>query len=114
VGMAFGRTSKGFRQHLLRKAFAVKVEREPENEHDPNAIKVLIKAKGQLDGMHIGYLKREIAEVLAPRMDIGAIVFRMGTCESVDVQDARATLILRFEDAAVKRAKRKKAVLDKR
>lgn len=37
--------------------------REPENEHDPNAI--LVTA----DGRPVGHIPRQIAEVVAPEMD---------------------------------------------
>lgn len=37
------------------------LEPEPENKHDPNAVKVLSKNKNQ-----IGYLNKEIAETLLP------------------------------------------------
>lgn len=44
--------------------------REPDNEHDPNAIAVHVPALGDEWG-HIGYLMRPVAERLAPALDSG-------------------------------------------
>jgi single-stranded-DNA-specific exonuclease len=46
---------------------ALRVEREPRNTHDPNAVAVLTA-----DGRRLGYLKRLVAAALAPQMDRGA------------------------------------------
>jgi len=40
-------------------------ERDPANQYDPNAIKVL------LDGEFLGFVAKEVAEELAPLMDAG-------------------------------------------
>ena len=39
--------------------------REPNNPHDPNAIRV------EIGGLYLGYVPRNIAEDLAPQMDDG-------------------------------------------
>lgn len=44
-------------------SIAATLEREPENEHDANAIKV------NVGDQHIGYIPREVAEQFAPLMD---------------------------------------------
>lgn len=44
--------------------------REPKNEADPNAIKVIAHIKGQRP-FDIGYLKKEVAAELAPVIDAG-------------------------------------------
>ena len=41
--------------------------REPNNPHDPNAIRV------ELAGLYLGYVPRDIAKDLAPQMDAGKI-----------------------------------------
>lgn len=51
----------------LQKGQSIQLQREPDNEHDANAIALLA------DGCQIGYLKRGIAKYLAPNMDDGAI-----------------------------------------
>lgn len=51
-----------------------KLEREPDNAHDENAVKVVVIEKPwrkQHDGMHVGYIARATASVIAPAMDEG-------------------------------------------
>jgi hypothetical protein len=54
------------RQHVDRLTLGdpVKLKREPFNPADPNAVGVLDR-----NGNHLGYLKREVAEWFAPKMD---------------------------------------------
>ena len=53
---------------------ALRLERDPANEHDANAVRVL------LDGAQLGWVPRELAEELAPKLDAGepwaAVVLR--------------------------------------
>ncbi|HEX8205899.1 MAG TPA: HIRAN domain-containing protein [Solirubrobacteraceae bacterium] len=44
----------------------VRLQRDPGNEHDPNAIKVLLA-----DGRQLGWVPRELAFDLAPKLDAG-------------------------------------------
>jgi hypothetical protein len=46
----------------------VGLEREPENEYDGNAVKVLY---GPEPSIHVGYVDRDVAAYLAPLMDDG-------------------------------------------
>lgn len=41
------------------------LEREPDNKHDENAIKI------HIDEIFVGYLAKEIAEFIAPKIDAG-------------------------------------------
>ena len=45
--------------------------REPDNPHDPNAIRV------ELAGLYLGYVPRDIAKDLAPQMDAGKNLFAL-------------------------------------
>lgn len=45
--------------------------REPNNPHDPNAIRV------ELVGLYLGYVPRHIAKDLAPQMDAGKNLFAL-------------------------------------
>jgi len=49
----------------------VDLVREPENQFDPNAVKVILLE--HIPGLHIGYLPKDIAAVLAPQVDEGRI-----------------------------------------
>ena len=60
------------------------LEREPNNPHDFNAIKVLDPTTGE----HLGYVAREVSRDLAPELDSGMI----GVCRCL-VPGGKATLI---------------------
>lgn len=49
---------------LLTEGERVSLIREPDNPFDPNAVKVV-----RWDRQQIGFLDRELAKILAPRMD---------------------------------------------
>lgn len=49
----------------------VRLEREPGNPHDHNAIKVILDVKPWKD-FHIGHVAKVTAAALAPKMDSGA------------------------------------------
>jgi hypothetical protein len=87
------------------------IEREPDNVHDDNAIKVVI-SKGAYKNMHIGYIPRGVAAIMAPAIDEGAIEISSaeGSIVDVDPFDGTATMLLEFKAAVnVKGAKRKGA-----
>lgn len=55
------------RQELIKKLHPrsiVRLEREPANPHDPYAIKVMA------DGMHIGYIPKDLARVVSENWDL--------------------------------------------
>lgn len=63
--------------------------REPENEYDENAIKVIAHPK-----RHIGYLRRGVASSLAPRLD--KKITEIVSCELVSLdEDTEAEGILK-------------------
>lgn len=74
--------------------------REPDNPKDPNAIQVFLPER-VMDGMCIGYLHREVAEVLAPHFDSGRTTVKSAKLESVDNAhrpNTTAILYVRFAD----------------
>jgi hypothetical protein len=67
VGVSFPNSDGTSRQKIIKKLLEgekIFLKREPENEYDPNAIKVLTEDKKQ-----IGYIQKELARLLAPRFD---------------------------------------------
>jgi hypothetical protein len=71
VGIQY-RLTKATRSRLSREVpFAVYFKREPKNQYDPNAIAVFVAGGNFLENMHIGYLRKELAAVLAPKLDNG-------------------------------------------
>lgn len=70
----FDLAGAGFRKSEIGKAFSGKqvelaLEPEPGNKHDPNAIKVVAHKKGffRTKTLHIGYVPKEIAKVIADK-----------------------------------------------
>ena len=81
----------------------MRLRREPNNRADSNAIKVLLPA-GVLGGVHIGYLHRETAALLAPKLDDKTLAVKEATLESVDGEDNKlATVVVRFIDKPARR-----------
>lgn len=69
---------------------------EPENEYDPNAVRV------EIDGHKVGYLPRDLAPSWAPQLAELATRHRVGGCEATIVGPADGTLgvFLRLPDPA--------------
>ena len=47
------------------------LQRKPDNRYDANAIRVLVATPTQ--GQHVGYVPRDLAAKLAPRLDAGEV-----------------------------------------
>jgi len=70
VGVSHRNDNGSSRQEIVRGCSvgeALRLVREPENPHDPNAIRVCTR-----DGDQIGFLAADVAARLAPRLDAGA------------------------------------------
>lgn len=54
---------------VLRGKCAARLEREPDNEYDPNAVKVMaVHPNGDIE---LGHLPRDVAARVAPELDAG-------------------------------------------
>ena len=121
VGLQFRWTKSG-REVLARSCpFPVDLEREPDNKHDENAVKVVIAADYKLKklrGKHLGYLRRQAAEQMAPRLDRGTLEVVKLWVTDIDPAMGEATMACRFRDipAPLKKVstKAKKKSLDKK
>jgi hypothetical protein len=84
----------------------IRLRREPDNHADPNAIQVLLPER-LMHGAHIGYLRAPSAELLAPKLDSGAL--EVVSAKLLDLDETRGydsgTLHVVFRD--VPRAERK-------
>ncbi len=68
VGMQY-RTKQPLRYMIAKRLpLKVRLEREPDNKFDPNAIKVICNQAPYKD-IFLGYIPRLVSEVLAPKMD---------------------------------------------
>jgi hypothetical protein len=69
----------------------LELRRDPDNEHDPNAIQVIA------DGQQLGWVPRELAEELAPKLDSGeaweAILLREHRRSPRDPRDGLTMLL---------------------
>lgn len=109
VGMRF-RWKKEGRELLARSVpFPVELEREPDNRADENAVKVNIAGDFKLTklrGRHLGYLRANIAELFAPKLDAGTVESVKLWVTDIDVDGGQATIDARFRDIPPKRENR--------
>ena len=78
------RLSEGERISLIR---------EPDNAFDPNAVKVV-----RWDHQQVGYLDREVAKILAPKMDYYGrpIIATVKRLTGGNYPDSRVGVVVRF------------------
>lgn len=113
IGLRF-RWKKDGRAALARMAdkadiTGIRIVREPDNKYDENAIMVLLPER-IMEGRQLGYLHREAAELLAPRLDSGIleVVRAKLTGLDPDADYNAGNLVIVFRDAPAP-AKRKKS-----
>ena len=71
VGVTVGDAQENIKKFGCRDIGSFALVREPDNPHDPNAIRV------ELSGLYLGYVPRYIAKNLAPQMDAGRNLFAL-------------------------------------
>lgn len=71
VGMQY-RIPKDTRRMISKHVpFAVYFERDKTNEYDPNAIAVFAAEGVPYANMHLGFLRKEVAALISPKVDKG-------------------------------------------
>lgn len=85
----------------------VVLEREPENTHDENAIKVVV-AEPPCKGMHIGFISRITAAVIAPALDSGKISDVHAWLVDVDDDFTTGQMSVRFKTENPRKTQAKK------
>jgi len=95
VGLQY-RTTPSVRKYLVQHLpFRVKFVREPENTQDPNAIAIVVNDKGvPYDGMKLGYLRRQVANVWAPEIDAGRLKIHKAYMAELDPHEAIGELLI--------------------
>lgn len=83
----------------------IMLEREPDNPHDFNAIKVIIVEK-PFKGLHIGYVPRRLAELYSPKLDSGKSSVREGWITDVDAEFGSGSLLVDFRHRGKKKPKK--------
>jgi hypothetical protein len=72
----------------------VTFRRDSINPHDANAVAVFLDKKPWI-GFHVGYVPRDIAALLAPKMDSGQIEMVEGTLENLDGDEGDISVTVR-------------------
>lgn len=75
--------------------FPVKLKREPRNQHDRNAVKVIVHG-GEFDGLHIGYVPRGVASTLSPKMRARKVVVKSAKVTDFTAGFGDADLKIRY------------------
>ncbi len=88
-------TRRYLARHVADEPMFCKLVREPENQHDENAIKVVIQ-EGSYKDLHIGYIQRSVAAVLAIMLDEGEISDVLLSIVDIDVDKGTAAAKLMF------------------
>jgi hypothetical protein len=93
VGIQY-RMPKDTRRMLSKHVpFSVYFRRDKKNEYDPNAIAVFVADGIPYKGMHLGYLRKEVAGVIAPKVDAGQITLpAFGIVDSFNVDEGTAEM----------------------
>ena len=84
----------------------IRIELEPQNIHDSNAIAVYLDDSKVRQRMKIGYLRKEVAAVLHKPMDDGKLVVHSARLTSLDPEIPSA-------EAEIRLSRAKAVILDK-
>jgi HIRAN domain len=95
VGLQY-RTTPSVRKYMVEHLpFRVKLVREPNNLQDPNAIAVVIRDKEvPYDGMKLGYLRRQVANVWAEEIDEGRLQIHKVYLTDLDPQESVGEVLI--------------------
>jgi hypothetical protein len=113
VGMQYRVTMETRKLFSARLPMRARVEREPDNNNDPNAIKVVLNVE-PYTGFHIGYLRRQIASDLAPLLDSGIIKAKKAVLTEIDRSAGEGTVVVTIEGRAKALHKRKSGGLEEK
>jgi hypothetical protein len=98
VGLSYRCTTPQIEEWKLELPLKVKLEREPNNREDPNAISVsLDDNKVTAKGMKIGYLPRQVAEVFADSMDRGYVELAGAKLVGLDADAGKGELSVKVK-----------------
>jgi hypothetical protein len=100
VGMLYRNTPATLKKLVEAAPLQCKLEREPDNPADRNAVKVIVVEK-PWKNTHVGYVARIVAAKIAPRMDSGNFAWTDVWLVEIDDEAGTGELLLR------KRAKAK-------
>jgi len=93
VGLGYRMTPEKMERVAADAPLQVKLLREEWNEHDGNAVMVWLDE--QPYHFHIGYLPKEVAAVIAPKLDAGELEITEAWLASVDVPHAKGEIVVK-------------------
>jgi HIRAN domain len=96
VGLRHRVTPSTLREMAKLAPLKIQFKREPENIHDENAIAVICNER-PWKGMQVGYVPRQSAAEIAPRIDAGKIVLTGGYLNTVDDESGIGEMSVAFE-----------------
>src|SRR5512146_2933617 len=96
VGMRHHVTPHTLREMSRLAPLMVTLKRDTENIHDENAIAVICNER-PWKGMRVGYVPRQTAAEIAPRMDGGKIQFTGGYLNDVDDESGIGNMVVAFQ-----------------
>lgn len=86
-----------------RQSLKCELQREPTNQADSNAVKVVVIDKRAKHKGHIGYLRRNVAAVIAPALDRGTTVVESCRLIMVNPEYSWGRIELKLKTPASKR-----------
>jgi len=104
AGLSYRATSTTIEELAKETPYKVTLEREPGNHNDPNAIAVKLVEQPRR-GWQIGYVPRQIAALLAPRLDSGQDWVENAWLTEVDPETTDANLLIHLRSKPSRRAK---------
>ena len=98
VGMQYRITRSTIHQLQIYCPIPVVLEREPENFHDENAIKVSIAKDADVPfhGIQLGYVRRQTAEVLSLAWDAGKLELHEAWLTKLDAETGEGRMWVRL------------------
>ena len=96
VGMRHRVTLPTLREMQKLSPLKIRFRREPQNLHDENAIQVVVDEK-PWKGLHVGFIPRQTASELAPRIDDGEIELLDGLLISIDDEAGTGEMAVNFK-----------------
>jgi hypothetical protein len=97
VGLQYRLTKQARDMLATHTPFEVRLEREPLNSKDENAIMVWTTDEpAAFHKMQLGYVKRETASVLAPALDAGAVKIAKATITFLHAVEGEGEMTIRL------------------
>lgn len=95
VGLRHRVTPTTLRELEKMTPIKAKLERDPENLHDENAISVSLMEKPHRD-FQVGYVARGVSAEIAPRMDEGKFFVEEAWITEIDAAEGQGEILVKY------------------